>query len=74
MLDAILESLKSKKALSLYLAFAVLIASTVLEHFGVSVDLDKLLAFFGLTAAYVVGQGIADSGKSAALINAAKKK
>ena len=74
MLDTLIQTLRSKKALALYLAFGVLIASTILEHFGVVVDLEKLLGFFGISAAYVVGQGIADAGKSAAIINAAKKK
>jgi hypothetical protein len=69
MTDVLKELFSSKK-------FLVALASAVtysVGRFGFSIDHDALDRFIVLAAAYITGQGIADSGKSAAKVIADSK-
>lgn len=66
MWSTIKELLKSKKALVALIAAAVWVAG----RFGLHLDQAELLGAVSPLWAYVLGQGIADSGKEAAKIKA----
>lgn len=61
---AILEMLKSKK----FLAMAGAVIVYTAGRFGLDIDPSTLDHIFGALLVYVGAQGVADAGKSAALI------
>lgn len=71
MKDAILEALHSKKFLALCIGVVALFVVAVLKGFGFDgVGEDQVKYLLGLLASYIIGQGIADKGKEAAMVNA----
>jgi len=60
-----MELFKSKK----FIMSAVGVVAMVVSHFFPVIGEDQILGIAGIIVAYVVGQGIADGGKSAAIIN-----
>ena len=55
---------KSKKFQAAALGLVVVVVSGVLEKLGVHVSDDSVTQIVGLLAVYVLGQGMADWGKS----------
>ena len=65
---AILQELFASKK---FLVFLAGVLTLIASKLGLNLDPDTLNGVIALTAAYVVGQGIADHGKGAAQVNAA---
>lgn len=63
---AICELLTSKKGLAAIVAFVMVIS----KSFGVPINEETLMQLLGILGTYIIGQGIADLGKSAAKITA----
>ena len=66
MKQAFADMIKSKKALT---AFATMIAAA-LAKFGLDISTDELIPILTPLVAYIVGQGIADTGKERAKVEA----
>lgn len=66
---AMKEMLTSKKFLAALIAMVAYVAA----HFGLQIDQTEAAAMLAPLLAYIVGQGFADTGKSAAVITAAGK-
>lgn len=64
-LSVLLDLLSSKKAIVAIGAVVVMIAG----HYGFALPSEDATKIAGLAAAYVIGQGVADHGKEAALIS-----
>jgi len=64
------ELLKTLLTSKKFLATLVSLCVWVLGRFGLDVDAERLLPVVAIIGAYVVGQGIADSGKEAAKVQA----
>ena len=62
----LVEMLSSKKALAMLSTLLVIVASPIVGRFGYEIDPEKLALYVGIIAAYVVGQGLADHGSTAA--------
>jgi hypothetical protein len=58
------EVLTSKKGLAAVVAFLMVIV----QYAGVPIDEETLIKLLGILGTYIIGQGIADAGKSAAKI------
>lgn len=67
-MNAILTQLKSKK---LIVAILTAVAIVINDHFGKPLSEDTINQMIAVVAAYVIGQGIADSGKEKAKIEVA---
>ena len=67
MRQAIAEMAKSKKAIT---AFTTVIVTVVAKLFGLEISTDELIPILMPLLAYIVGQGIADTGKERAKVEA----
>lgn len=68
-MDILRDMLSSKK----FIAMLVGIVVTLTAKVGFDIDDETATMIVGLVASYVLGQGIADNGKSKALIDAVSK-
>ena len=71
MKDTLLELLRSRKFLAFSVSALVVILSPLVGLFGYEVDPEKLALLVGSAATYILSQGIADHGATAAKIIAA---
>ena len=71
MKDTLLELLRSRKFLAFAASALVVILSPIVGLFGYEVDPEKLALLVGSAATYILSQGLADHGATAAKINAA---
>ncbi|MBA3841162.1 MAG: hypothetical protein H0X39_00825 [Actinobacteria bacterium] len=70
MKDVLTQLLASKKFLAFIVTALVVVLSPIVGVLGFEVDPQKLALFVGAAAAYILSQGIADHGATAAKINA----
>jgi hypothetical protein len=71
MKEVLTQLLGSKKFLAFAVTALVVILSPLVGLFGYEVDAEKLALLVGSAATYILSQGIADHGSTAAKINAA---
>lgn len=69
----LVEFMKSKKFVMACLGVVAVVLSFLLSKVGVVIPEEKVLEVLGVVAAYLLGQGMADLGKSAAALTAKKK-
>jgi hypothetical protein len=60
------EMLKSKKFVAAMIGVIAVVLTTILAKVGLAVSEESVLQVLGLLAVYILGQGAADFGKSAA--------
>lgn len=70
MRSALKDILSSKKALAYLSTILLVIGNKIAGHFGYELDADQVALLVGSAAAYIIGQGMADHGTTAALVNA----
>lgn len=68
---AIADALSSKKFLAFLATLIVVIGNKCVGHWGYELDASQVALLVGSAATYMLGQGIADHGKTAADTNAA---
>lgn len=68
---AIADALESKKFLAFLATLIVVIGNKCVGHWGYELDASQVALLVGSAATYMLGQGIADHGKTAADTNAA---
>lgn len=71
MKDTITELLQSKKFLTFAVSALLIVLSPIVGWFGYELDPEKLALLVGTAATYILSQGLADHGATAAKINAA---
>ena len=71
MKDTITELLASKKFLAFAVSALLIVLSPIVGWFGYEIDPEKLALLVGTAATYILSQGLADHGSTAAKINAA---
>ena len=71
MKDVLIQLLGSKKFLAFLVTALVVVLSPLVGLLGYEVDPEKLALLVGSAATYILSQGIADHGATAAKINAA---
>jgi len=71
MKETITELLQSKKFLAFVVSALLIVLSPLVGWFGYEIDPEKLALLVGTAATYILSQGIADHGATAAKINAA---
>ena len=71
MKDVLIQLLGSKKFVAFVVTALIVVLSPVVGWFGYDVDSEKLALLVGSAATYILSQGLADHGATAAKINAA---
>lgn len=70
MLDTVKELFGSKKFLAFLTTALVVVGNKVVGHFGYELDASQVALIVATGSSYIIGQGIADHGSTAAQIKA----